>query len=92
MGVVQVTRIVLECDGDGCGATFGGPVGMLNPMEARAAAWAAGWRFPNRLGRSGEPIAVTSDACPVCAPDWKPRERGSTQRDATFEELRGWTP
>ncbi|WP_242890141.1 hypothetical protein [Actinomadura litoris] len=90
MGVVTVTRIVLACDG--CGTTFGGPVGLLNPMEARAAAYAEGWRFPNRLGRHGELVSATSDVCPGCIDDWEPRERAPRQREATYDELREWTP
>jgi hypothetical protein len=90
MGVVTVTRIVLECDG--CGATFGGPIGQANPMEARAAAYAEGWRFPNRVGRDGGLVSSTNDACPACSPTWEPRERGSHQREATYAELREWTP
>jgi hypothetical protein len=92
MGVVTVTRIVLECDGDGCDATFGEPLGALNGMELRAAAYAAGWRFPNRLGKNGEVVTSTSDACPACAPRWKAREVGPGQRAATYAELRAWTP
>jgi hypothetical protein len=89
MGVVQVSRIVLECDG--CGETFGGPIGLMNPMEARAAAYAHGWRFPNRINRHGELISSTNDACPACATTWQPKERGAHQREATYAELREWT-
>lgn len=91
MGVVTVTRIVLECDG--CGAIFGAPIGLaLNPMEARATAFAEGWRFPNRINGEGELLTTTNDVCPVCAPDWKPQMNAPRQREATQQEVKEWTP
>lgn len=90
MGVVTVTRIVLECDG--CRAVFGSPVGLaLNPVEARATAFADGWRFPNRVNHDGEQITSTNDVCPACAPDWKPRMHAPSQRQATPQEVKEWT-
>lgn len=60
-----VVRQHLECDR--CGALLGNEgVGYESPMDARAAAYAAGWRFPNRVGKSGNKLKITSDLCPAC--------------------------
>lgn len=42
-------------------------------FEARAAAYAAGWRFPAKVKVSGENARETNDACPNCAAAWEPR-------------------
>lgn len=42
-------------------------------FEARAAAYAAGWRFPARVKANGENGRETNDVCPNCAPGWKAR-------------------
>jgi hypothetical protein len=89
MATVQIIRNVLECDG--CKAIFAAPMGHISPMEARAAAYADGWRFPNLVNKHGETTNQTSDACPECIPTWEPRERTTRQRQATQAEVRRWS-
>ncbi|MGI5162772.1 hypothetical protein ACQEU3_47200 [Spirillospora sp. CA-253888] len=89
MGIVQVVRVVLECDG--CQAIYGAPTGVASDTEARAAAYNDGWRFPTLVSRTtGKPMRGTSDVCPACAPDWKARTCITLQRRATAEEIRTW--
>lgn len=91
MGVVTVTRIVLECDG--CKAIFGGPIGVaINSTELRGSAFGEGWRFPSRVNAEGDPVSGTNDVCPACAPDWTPRKTAPQQRPATPQEVKEWTP
>jgi hypothetical protein len=68
------TRHLIECDG--CGVIFGSREGFESQTEARAAAYAAGWRFPHVLTAKGKGSNQTSDACGECAPGWKPRQCG----------------
>lgn len=78
MGSLTIVRYLIECDG--CQAKFGTREGFENLMEARAAAYAEGWRFPAQVGAKGQTIATFSDACPACVPEWKPQPRSSRQR------------
>lgn len=89
MATVQIVRNVLECDG--CKAIFGTPSGYASPMEARAEAYAAGWRFPNQVNKYGDTVRTTSDVCPNCIQNWTPQERTSRQRVATQAEVRKWS-
>jgi hypothetical protein len=89
MSVVQVIRVVLECEG--CKAILGTPLGFPNTTEARAAAYNDGWRFPNRVNEQGETVAkTTNDVCPECIPGWEPRQKQPAQRNATPTELMEW--
>jgi hypothetical protein len=63
-----VSRYILGCDG--CGAER--PEESTS-MEARAAAYADGWRFPSKVTAHGTQSSNTSDVCPKCLPDWEPR-------------------
>lgn len=88
MATIQITGYLLECNG--CKALFGGD-GIVGSsvMEVRAAAYAAGWRFPAKVGAKGSPSTRVSDVCPSCLPDWKPENwlhtgnhRAATQAEA----------
>lgn len=75
-----ITIIVLECDG--CDATIGTDAHYENALEARAAAYHEGWRFPNKTNSAGKTIKRNSDVGPKCAPTWQP--------EAVV--VRSWTP
>ena len=60
-----ITRYVLRCDG-GCGTERGSNGEYANAMEARAAAYGEGWRFPSKMRADGKPSARTRDLCPKC--------------------------
>lgn len=85
MGTLQITLAMLECDG--CGTWFGEEKPFSNPMEARAAAYSAGWRFPHHVGTKGRMINSTSDVCPSCVPSWTPQPRSHRIRNLTQDEL-----
>lgn len=78
MSSLTFTRYLIECDG--CGAVFGSREGFESQTEARAAAYATGWRFPHVLTAKGVASNQTSDACGKCAPDWKPRQCGQKKQ------------
>lgn len=78
MGTVVVTRNMVGCDG--CGAVYGLPEGYGSPMEARAAAYADGWRYPNQVTKTGAAIKAVSDVCPACVDGWVPALRGARLR------------
>jgi hypothetical protein len=73
-----VTRDILICDG--CAVE---QPEAASATEARANAWAEGWRFPRRATISGAPSSRTSDVCPGCLPGWtaapstRPRNPGA---------------
>lgn len=75
MSARTLTFTALVCDG--CGTDIDGlqSGGYDNVMEARAAAYGLGWRFPNRINEAGRTIKNTSDVCPNCIGDWKPQVR-----------------
>jgi hypothetical protein len=77
MSVVTYAKCTIRCDG--CGAKLSGE--HRNGLEARAAGWQLGWRFPNRVRVSGEPATLTNDVCPDCIDDWKPRPAPPSGRD-----------
>lgn len=71
MSAKQVNSVILECDG--CGTELNAGEQFRTSMEARAAAYAAGWRFPARITSTGKASAQRgSDVCPTCVPGWKP--------------------
>jgi hypothetical protein len=85
---LMLMRYLIECDG--CKTVFGNRDGFESLTEARASAYAAGWRFPSQLTAHGVSSARTSDACPACVPDWKPERCGTTgqrQRALTRSEV-----
>lgn len=65
-----ITRYVLTCDG--CGTERGNEGGYENAMEARAAAYADGWRYPSKTRKGGAPSTRTCDVCPKCLPTFDP--------------------
>lgn len=68
------TFYTVTCDGN-----HASPVQFLDPtfsssIEARAAAYAEGWRFPSKLTSDGSPSpSQVSDVCPDCGPDFAPQ-------------------
>lgn len=72
MGSRTITRLILICDG--CRIELLGE--HRTAIEARAAAYVAGWRFPARLRASGADGTRASDVCPTCLPSWQPQRRG----------------
>jgi hypothetical protein len=64
--------VILICDE--CGSELGADGRFRSAMEARAAAYGAGWRFPPALSSSGSEGSRSHDACPDCAPTWRPRQ------------------
>lgn len=56
----------------GCGTRAEGE-GHDTPFEARAAAYAAGWRYPARTRTNGSLAKETDDVCPKCIGDWTAR-------------------
>lgn len=88
MASLSLLRYLIECDG--CKAVFGAPKGFDSLTEARAAAYATGWRFPHMLNRAKRATTRTSDACPACMPNWNPEQVGTTgqrQRVLTRAEI-----
>jgi hypothetical protein len=88
MASLVFTRFLLNCDG--CGVIFGDQRGFGSLTEARASAYNAGWRFPNRVTAQGKPAAAASDACPDCIDTWTPIQAGRTinhQRALTLAQV-----
>jgi hypothetical protein len=72
-----ITKYVLACDG--CASEM--PEAQT-AIEARGAAYAAGWRFPPQTKADGSPSSTASDVCPDCLPTWRvqpSRRRGPGQ-------------
>lgn len=67
--MTTLTRYTIKCDG--CGAHHSETHDSI--LEARAAAYAAGWRYPARYKASGSNSRETDDVCPACVAEWKPR-------------------
>jgi hypothetical protein len=77
MASVTFTRHAITCDG--CGAVFPADLDAAGLAEIRAAAYAAGWRFPPRVNaKSGRAAVRASDACPACIGTWKPQVAGQS--------------
>lgn len=71
MSAQQVSSMILVCDG--CQAELHDGEMFRTAMEARAAAYNEGWRFPARTTSTGKPSGGrTSDVCPTCLPGWQP--------------------
>jgi hypothetical protein len=70
----QVMRFVLCCDGCGKERTE-----AASAIEARASAYADGWRFPARARTNGSASPKASDVCPPCLPGWETRPAGNGQ-------------
>jgi hypothetical protein len=69
----QVNSVILDCDG--CRTELNDGFLFRTAMEARAAAYSEGWRFPARLTSTGKPSGLrSSDVCPTCLPDWKAQQ------------------
>lgn len=85
MAGLKLVVNLLECDG--CAALFGAPNGYGSPMDARAAAYQKGWRFPNQVTSKGNAANTTSDVCPSCVAGWKPQLTGSRARAISRDEL-----
>jgi hypothetical protein len=73
MGAIQIQRIVIACDGEGCRSAFGINDYLASAVEARCAALNAGWRFIPQVKPNGQLASITSDVCPRCAPNWQPQ-------------------
>lgn len=88
MSSLTFTRYLINCDG--CEVIFGDQQGFSSLTEARAVAYSAGWRFPNRLNTKGVPANATSDVCPKCIGKWEAptgRKVASYQRALTLAEV-----
>lgn len=59
---------------DGCKTELGVDGRFRSALEARAAGYAEGWRFPPALRKNGALSLNTHDVCPACIPGWEPRE------------------
>lgn len=70
MAALHINSVVLQCDG--CATKLNDGEVFRSPLEARAAAYAAGWRYPAMLSKTGKPLQRASDACPTCLPGWIP--------------------
>lgn len=79
MSTLAMTRYLLECDG--CQTTMGTESGGLrSALEARAAAYSEGWRFPPQLRADGTLGVNASDVCPKCIDGWTPERRSTGSR------------
>ena len=65
-----VMRYYVSCHGCGAQTDDGG---HDSHFEARAAAYAEGWRYPARVRTDGSASKETDDVCPKCVPSWTPR-------------------
>jgi hypothetical protein len=69
MATRTISFHTLVCDG--CQAQFGADVQYASVIEARAAAYGAGWRFPERVKATRGESKTVNDVCPTCAPGWQ---------------------
>ncbi|MEU9558008.1 hypothetical protein [Streptomyces fumanus] len=69
MATLSISSVILHCDG--CNKPLNDGETFRSSTEARAAAYAAGWRFPPMATKTGKLSAQGSDACPECLPNWK---------------------
>ncbi len=74
--IIQAT--ILLCDG--CSAEMGTEGQYRTAMDARAAAYALGWRFVPMVTASGDLSSATSDVCPSCQEGWVPQTRLTKRR------------
>ena len=73
MAGLTIIRYLVNCDG--CGAIFGDQLGFETHMQARALAYAEGWRFPSQFTAKGAPGNRTFDVCPSCIGTWGPTQK-----------------
>jgi hypothetical protein len=64
--------VYLLCDG--CGKALGEDGRFRSAVEARAGAYAEGWRYPPSITPRGKPGNRTHDVCAECISEWVPRE------------------
>lgn len=69
--------VILICDG--CYKELGSNGEYRSAMEARAAAYGRGWRFPPTVRANGTEGGRVSDACPDCIGNWTPKPAHSSQ-------------
>lgn len=74
MSAEIMQAVVLCCDG--CERSLGDDGRFRTSMEARAAAFSEGWRFPPKMKKNGQLSSGTgsrntSDVCPDCLPSWE---------------------
>ncbi len=69
MATRTISYHTLVCDG--CKTCFGADTYYASVIEARAAAFADGWRFPERYKTSGGQSKTVNDVCPQCLPTWE---------------------
>jgi hypothetical protein len=83
MATRMVSFYTLVCDG--CQKQFGIDIKYGSNIEARAAAYTQGWRFPERVRARGGESKTVSDVCPDCEPaferqpapnNWANRRKG----------------
>lgn len=70
MATRTVSFHTLVCDG--CRKQFGLEAPFGSVIEARAAAYGQGWRFPERVRASTGESRTVNDVCPDCQP-WTSR-------------------
>lgn len=71
MATRTISYHTLVCDG--CDVPFGRDVHYASVIEARAAAYGEGWRFPQRRRANGAESTTVNDVCPTCVPGWRER-------------------
>jgi hypothetical protein len=76
MATRTISYHTLVCDG--CDTRFGTDTYHASVIEARAAAYADGWRFPERLKANGGESKTVNDVCPTCVPGWERRPAADT--------------
>ena len=81
-----LTKCFVRCDSCGTATDDGG---HENHFQARAAAYASGWRFPSRKKADGAPSKETNDVCPKRLDGWDPpaaTDRWANRRRAGRDE------
>lgn len=71
MATRTISLHTLVCDG--CSSQFGTEIRYASAIEARAAAYADGWRFPERVRKTRGESKSVSDVCPNCVDGWQPQ-------------------
>lgn len=71
MATRTISYHTLVCDG--CQVVFGMGMHYASQIEARAAAYSLGWRFPERYRASGGESKTVNDVCPKCIDGWEPQ-------------------
>lgn len=77
---------------DGCGQQFGMDVCYGSAIEARAAAYGDGWRFPEKIRKTRGESKSVSDVCPKCTHGWEASAgTGSVEEPASGRWVRWLT-